>query len=44
VKEATIPEDQSLIPFDRLAEKVRDAAGEYIDQAIEGRLDAATPS
>jgi hypothetical protein len=41
--EATIPEDQSLIPFDRLTEKVTDAAGEYIDQAIENRINNSTP-
>lgn len=42
-REASIPEDPSLIPFDRLTEKVTDAAGEYIDQAIENHLNAATP-
>lgn len=37
-KEANIPEDKTLLPFDELAEAARDSAEEYIDTAIESAL------
>jgi hypothetical protein len=40
VKSATIPEDPDLIKWDRLEEKVTDAAGTYVNDAIEKALDS----
>jgi hypothetical protein len=38
VKEAKIPEDRNLIPFDELEEISALAAGDYLDDEIDGRL------
>lgn len=37
-KQATIPEDKTLLPFEELAEAARDSAEEYIDAAVERSL------